>query len=329
MDATQLQATTINAPPPTSPVAPVIAKQILEKPKEEVLREVKTDIKEAVPGEVKPIEEKKPENTEVTKRFAALARKEEQIVQKANQERQKLAEEKKLIEQEKAQIQPIRQRIQEEDSLWEINPLEVMKRHGWDYDKLTKLVLNGEKPTADILAKQAAKKELEAYKKQQQEEKEKESNTLAEKQKEEAKQRFEKTLAEYRQGTDDFIKEHAEKYELINFHEATEVVLATIEEHYQRTKKAGKAEIMSRETACDLVEKFLEDKMDKAVALKKVSAKVSPKPAEANGQSKPPAPVQTRTQTTINNNMTTSATTNRALTRDERIKRALAVGKPS
>jgi hypothetical protein len=304
MDATALQATVTAPPQTTSPVAPVTKETIEKKP-------------EVMPEVVAPVVEKK-EDPQVSQRFAALARKEEQILNSGR----KITAERQAFEAEKAAFASELARTQEEKSLWETNPLELLKRHGLTYDKLTQIVLNEGKPTADILAKQAAREELDAYRKQMEEQNKK----LSDEQAALARKQFEETLADFRQETDDFIKANTEKYELVNFNEANEIVLATIEEHFQRTKKAGKPEILSIERACDLVERYLEDRMEKALTTKKMSAKVNPKPvATTNGETKAaPLNVQARTQT-ITNNMTTSSAPARPLTREERIKRAMAL----
>lgn len=307
MDSQSFQTHTEN-PISTNPVAKAIEKVELT-PK---------------PGvELKPVELEAPQKTKeeetATQRFGVLARREQQHVR----ERQLLSAEKQKLESEQATFSAMKAKVSEEESLWESQPFEVLKRHGWDYDKLTQLQLNEGRPTPDMVARVTVKEELSAFEKKQRQEREKElENARAEE-----KKRFEETLNNFRQEVEDFIKspEQQESCELIRLHDASEVVLATIEEHFQNTKKAGKPEVMSKKQACDLVEKYLEEQIEKSLKSKKLSSKANPEPTTQvkTGDAKPiPPSVPPRT---INNSLTSSAQGARPLNREERIKRALAL----
>lgn len=258
---------------------------------------------------------------DVTERFGALARREQQALR----ERQAIAADKQRLASEQASFAAQKAKFEEEDALWKSNPAQVIEKRLGDkwYDVLTQIQLNEGRPTPDMVAKNTVTKELEEFKKAQ------EAERLAAREEAQKAERakFEQTLAEFRQEVQDFVKapENQEKYELVNLHEATEVVLATIEEHFQRTKKAGKPQIMSITQACDLVEKYLEDQVERSTKTKKFSARVSPQPAPktgANGEAKPTENVPPRT---INNNLTSSAHGARPLSREERIARARAL----
>lgn len=285
----------------------------------------------AVTTETTPVIAKTPEELEkekVTERFGALARMEQQNVR----ERQAIGKEKQTIALEKARLEglsteftSLKSKVSEDEALWKVNPLEALKRRGYNYDQITQLQLNDGRPTPEMVAKKTVEEVLaeERKKTEAAKEVEKEKLTAVE------KERFEQVLANFKQEVQDFYtaSENTDAYELINLHDAGEVVVATIEEHFQRTKKAGKPQIMGIKQACDLVEKYLEERIEKSTQTKKWVSRATPAPADAatqqNGEAKPnPINVQPRT---ITNNLTSSAQGSRPLSRDERIKRAMAV----
>ncbi len=266
-------------------------------------------------------QETKPKEDTTTERFGALARREQQALR----ERQAIAAEKQKLSAEQASFAAQKARFEEEDALWKANPAQVIEKRLGDkwYDVLTQIQLNEGRPTPDMVAKTTVVKELEAFKKAQEEERE---AAKAEAQKAE-RAKFEQTLAEFRQEVQDFVKapENQEAYELVNLHDASEVVLATIEEHFQRTKKAGKPQIMSITQACDLVEKYLEEQVERSTKTKKFSARVSPHPAPNGAKVEAKSPSEPVPPRTINNNLTSSAHGARPLSREERIARARAL----
>ena len=245
----------------------------------------------------------KPELKEqLSPRFAQLAHREKKIQVK---DREVKAREQQLVEREGRISQ-----FEEAKSKGDIpKALELL---GLSYDQITNFFLNGEKPTPEMTARQAARAEIEAERKRQEEERKKSTEETSKK----AREEYEQTLQEYREKVNTYISDNAATYELIELHEANEVVLATIEQHYQDTK-----EILTEQAACDLVEKYLEDRVEKATQTKKFQAKAQPQPKADNSPSKSAPP------RTLNNQLTPSANTSRPLSREERIKRALAVGR--
>lgn len=287
------------------------------------IEEVKKDPVQSLEGKPESVStgEKPEPKVDATERFGALARREQQALR----EKQAIAADKQRLASEQASFAAQKAKFEEEDALWKVNPAQVIQgRLGekW-YDILTQIQLNEGRPTPDMVAKSTVTKELEEFKKSQQAEREAEA--LKAQSAERAK--FEQTLAEFKQEVEDFVKapEQQETYELVNLHEATEVVLATIEEHFQRTKKAGKPQIMSIKQACDLVEKYLEDQVEKSTKTKKFSARVSQPPAPKTGANGDAKPTETVPPRTINNNLTSSAHGARPLSREERIARARAI----
>lgn len=309
---------------------------------------------EAQGGEVPPpAVAKTPEELEkdkITERFGALARLEAQnvrIKQDIAREKQAIAAERAKLEAQGTEFAGLKAKVEEENILWAKNPLEALRRKGFTYDQLTQLQLNEGRPTPEMVAKQTVEEILAEERKKAKEAEESEKSKLTKVEQE----RFEQTLANFRQEVQDFYtaSENTEAYELINLHDAGEVVVATIEEHFQRTKKAAevalqaaiesgderaiarararKPEIMGIKQSCDLVEKFLEERVEKSTQTKKWASKVNPAPADGASQpNREATPTPTNVQPrTINNNLTSSAQGSRPLSRDERIKRAMAV----
>ncbi len=316
MDFSTLQTSPVENTPSVATIAAAVQK--IEEGKKDPVQSAEGKPESVATGDKAKVETK----PDATERFGALARREQQALR----ERQSLAADKQKLVAEQASFSAQKAKYEEEDALWKVNPAQVLEKRLGDkwYDVLTQIQLNEGRPTPDMVAKSTVTKELEEFKKSQELERqaEREEAQKAERAK------FEQTLAEFRQEVQDFVKapENQEKYELVNLHEATEVVLATIEEHFQRTKKAGKPQIMSITQACDLVEKYLEDQVEKSTKTKKFSARVSPSPAPNTGAKteakSPNEPVPPRT---INHNLTSSAHGARPLSRDERIARARAL----
>jgi hypothetical protein len=279
-----------------------------------------TEIHQDKAPEVKAEEKKTEEPKEpLSSRFALLARREKELVQRDKDLKSKEAQYAEW-QKEKAALE---QSKREEDELWQTNPFEALKRRGLSYQKLTELQLNDEKPTPDLIAKKVARDELEAYKKEQQELAKKKADEDAERAKKEAEEAYNNTLTQFREETKAFVTSHTDDYELIGLHadDGIETVLATIELHFQETSKAGNPRVLSIKEACDLVEKHFEDEAKKLIATKKLQAKASPQPEADKAQSETAKP-----RTTLNNNMTSSATTpTRRLSWEDRVKRAMSV----
>lgn len=236
----------------------------------------------------------------VSSRFAALSRKERAIVQK-QQEVQ--AKEAALAERE-AKV-----RAFEEE--WAKDPTKAAESRGLTYAEWTQRVLNDGKPSPDAEVA-SVRKDIEALRKEREDErKAADAKKLADEQK-----RNEAVVAEFHAGVNKFIKDNAETYEFINLHEAQNLVISTIEEHFASTK-----EILDTKKACELVEKFLEEQVIKSTETKKFKAKAAPQPEGDPKQTPKPAPQQK----TLTNNMTASAPGFLpAKTEKERISRALA-----
>lgn len=229
-------------------------------------------------------------------RFAALAKKERQLQQQMQQLKLQQAEVDKYKSARETALQ---------------NPLEALKQLGLTYDQITQFMLNGQKPTPE-LEMQGIKQEIEKLRTEQADKERKQ----VEQQQAQAKADYQRTLSEFDQEVQDFVKSNSEKYELTSMYNGEAIVRATIEQHFAQTKK-----IMSVEEATELVEKYFEDQVTAAQKTKKFQAKQSPKEASQPKKemgSKQPTP-------TLSNELTSSAPSMLpAKTENDRLQRAMA-----
>jgi hypothetical protein len=278
---------------------------------------------QATPPLAPATETKAPEPKEA-QRFAALAKREAALVKRDRELKAQIESDRAQLAKERAEFEAWKSQKAEEDALWQSDPVEGLKRRGYDYDKLTQHVLNQGKPTPDKIATRVVREELEAFRREQAE-KAKEQQEAADKAAREREQKtFEETLAQFHDDVTKFCQTEGDKYELINLYgkPAVDIVLATIEKHFQETSKAGQPKILSKEEAADLVEKYLEGEAQRISQAKKLTAKATPQPTQEETSQSKEAPLRT-----LNNNLTPTTTpaSPTYITREERLKRALAV----
>lgn len=236
----------------------------------------------------------------VSSRFAALSRKERALVQ-AQQE----------IVAQKAEIAAQLKKIQDFETEWKNDPTKAAESRGLTYAEWTNRVLNDGKPTPEqqVLS---VREELDRFRKEQ----EKKEADARDAQAKAAKDENESVINEFKASVREFIKKDEDAYELINLHDASELVMATVEQYFAQTKK-----ILGTKEACDLVEAHLEEQVMKSTETKKWKAKASPQPKEEPKSKADTAPQQK----TLTNSMTSSAPGFLpAATENERIKRAMA-----
>lgn len=271
--------------------------------------------------ETAPAEEKRE-----AARYAALVRKERLVREK----QQALAAEAKAKESALAEREAKLAHMQEQIATYEkarggakLNPLAALEALGLTYEDVTSFVLADNKPTPDLQVK-AVRDEIEALKRQQIEaakraEEERAASIEAEKTRLLSEQQA--AIEQFHAETAEYVTAHADDYELVNLHEAHGLVVEVIEQHFAQTKR-----ILSAKEAADLVEKHLEEQVEKAISTKRLSEKVksrfaAPPPAPADEQRVDPA-AQRRT---VTNDMTASTPgLGPARTEQERIQRALA-----
>ncbi len=254
------------------------------------------------PEEPKPVER-------ASERFAALARKEAEIVRRQREMKSREVELQKQAEAIKA-FESFKQSAK-------LKPLDALKELGLTYEDVTSYVLNGEKPTPVDEAR-AVRDELEAFKKQQAEER---ARAVAA-EKDRAARESASLIEQFRGEVRDFVAKNADAYELTALYKQEALVAQVIESHYAQQKGQEKR-LLSYAEAAEAVEKHLEDEVRKAQTAKKFAAKAAPAPDPATT----PAATETqRKSTTLSNALTAStpAATNRARTEEERVAAAIA-----
>lgn len=251
-----------------------------------------------------PVADPKADISKVSGRFAALSRKERAIVQRQQEVQAKEAD---LAKREAA--------LKAFDDQWKADPTKAAESRGLTYAEWTQRVLNDGKPSPESEVA-GVREDVARLRKEREDEKEAahQAAIAAE------KASYEKVMADFHSGVKSFVKANSEEYELVNLHQgADDLVIATIEEHFERTK-----EILDTKKACEMVEKYLEDQVIKSTETKKFKAKATPQP-EADPKQSPTKPTAASQQKTLSNNMTASAPGFLpAKNEKERIARAMA-----
>ncbi len=242
----------------------------------------------------------------LARHFAALSKKEKTLFR----EREALKAERAAITAERAKIAELEAKYGAKPG----SPREALERYGFNYRDATEYELNDGQPTAEQIAR-AAQAEVKAIRDEQ--------AKRAETEAQEAKARAEADKAEvvedFRTSIREFVTDKADDYELIKFHEAYDVVYMTIEEHFNRTGK-----LLSVPEGANLVEKYLEKRMDDLRSTKKFAKTRQGEPPEPqSGTSRQPEPAPRRT---LDNTVTSSTPTliKSPRVEDDRMKRALA-----
>jgi hypothetical protein len=229
-------------------------------------------------------------------RFAALAKKERALQQQAQALK---AQQAKVAEYEEIRKQAA------------TNPLKLLESLGLSYEQITQFMLNGQKPTAELEI-QSVKQQLEQFKQEQVSREE----AAKKAQEDQARAAYQQTLSDFSQEVTDFVKSNSETYELTSMYQGESIVQATIEQHFNQTKR-----IMSIKEASDLVEKYFEEQVAAAQKTKKFQAKQTPKE-----ESQPKREQAAKQSTpTISNELTSSAPSLLpAKTEQDRLNRAMA-----
>lgn len=273
---------------------------------------VGTDVPQAAPQpEVAPVQpevavpEALPEQERPrADRFAVLARKEAELHRQRQAIRQQQAELARQADEIRA--------FQEAKRGAVTNPIEALRALGLSYDDVTKYVLNENQPTPDLEIK-SLRQELEEFKQQARQEQEQ-----TREQQKIAMQREQAAIIEqFRAEVADYVREHAETYELTNLYNGAHLVSGVIEEHFEQTKK-----LLSNAEAAKLVEEYFEDLARKAQATKKFAV-TQQEAARPQVQQAAPAP---KLGPTLSNDLGAIAAANsqRPRTDADRIAAALA-----
>lgn len=240
---------------------------------------------EAAPEAAAPAPAQAPDN--LAKHFAALSKKEKMLFR-----------EREALKAERAQIQAERARIAEIEAKYgskPATPREALERYGYDYKAATEFELNDGSPTAEFLARQA-QEQIQQLRNEQAERDKRVAQEAAQR----AEAEKAEVIQEFRSEIQEFVSEKADDYELIKFNQAEDVVFETIEAHYQKTGR-----LLSIPEAANMVEKFLEKRMDDLKSTKKFAKTREGSPEktlpEAGFRQSEPAPKRT-----ISNSVTAS-----------------------
>ncbi len=304
-----------NAGVNAAPESPVTAQQVLGTPES---TQKPLDVAQPVA----------PDSDKVSPKLQMLMKRERVAI-----EREKSAKAKEAEIEGKAKAFSEREaRLQEFESLKSTNPKKALELLGLSYQELTEIILNDGNVTPDIQVKRVEDK-FNSYVKTQEE--------ALRRQEEEAKSINERrqleTISKFKGEIGSYLKEHSDRYELIEFEQSQDLVYEVVDEHYDRTWKAAQAkaeeegldpdsvvgEVLTIAQAADKVEQHLEQKYDKARNLNKVKAFLGQRPEKPVDtkqiqKSQPPR--------TLNNQLSATPSLPRKapITDDERIARAIA-----
>lgn len=258
-----------------------------------------TPTAEAQPAQPEQQAAEKPKEL-LSTQFAALAKKEKIALQ-----RQKEAEIKLKEAEEKLKLY---EQFENKKKTAKTNPLEFLSEAGLSYDDITEFMLNGGTRHRDKT--EVLEEKFNEFIKS----KEKEEQDRIEKEKLSLKAQEEKVIAEFKKSVDKFLTDNVDKFELINLYNAQELVISTIETHFE-----NKGEILSNEVAAQLVEDHLEEEAKKLANSKKFSDKF--KSSSDNKQQS-----GSKNSVTLPSSQPTSNVPSMlsSKTEDERLRRALA-----
>lgn len=210
-----------------------------------------------------PTDAKPEEDPRFAPKFAALAKK-ERVIQEREQKVKAVEGELAAYTKAKAEAK--------------LDPIALLRAHGWEYDTVTQFVLNDSKLTDAQRVKILEDEQAQGKKA---------AETAAEAAKREHAQRAE---ASHKEALKAYIDTNADTYELIRAHDAYDLVYDVQASHYQKTfnQEVGSGEILAFDTAANMVEKYLDDKHQKVISsTKKYGQKVSEPGAQPSATTPP------------------------------------------
>ena len=223
-------------------------------------------------------------------------------------------------ESKRKELEAREAKIREFESLKQTQPLKALELLGLSYEDLTSIKLaDGSMPPEIHIKRLEEKLEQEIRTRETLRLQQEDDKIRAQKAKEdEITQGFKTEIT-------DFLSQNSEKYELIQFEGAQELVYEVINEHYERTIDAqtGIGEILKFPEAADKVEKHLERKYNKVGGLKKISALLAAQ--QGNKEQQKPQYNGQQPKTLTNQMASTPSKPRRSpLTDEERIQKAIA-----
>lgn len=286
--------------------------------------------KQPVPLPTQPAPEGEPppaaaKEEKISPKLAALVRRERAAV-----ERERAAKSKEVeIQAKLAELEERSKKYQEFETLRSTNPRKALELLGLTYGELSQIELND----GNIPPELQIKKLSESLENRIDERVKKTTEEAQRRAEEEAKRAAEaresETISKFKGEISSFLKENTSRYELIAFEQCEDLVYDVIDEHYERTRnpETGMGEVLTIAQAADKVELHLEQKYEKARNLNKVKSFPALKQEQAKPKTTNPNPGQPTKTLTNQMSATPSPQSNRMLTDDERIARAVAYAK--
>lgn len=235
-------------------------------------------------------------------KFAALSRREKQIVS-----------DRAEIAAQRAEFQEYKNAKAEART----NPMKYFESLGLSYDELTKFMLNGQKPSPEMLAKQV-KAELDEYKKTTEEKLTKSEQDRINKEKVELESRTNAQVNDYKSKIGGFMEDNSAEYKLLkkNESESVETIFNVSMQYWEKYHKE-----LSIKEATDLVNDYAK------AELKAYRELDEPAPAPVTEKIAAPRPAITITPRTLTNSLDTSVPTpaDKPMSYDESIKKAASI----
>lgn len=238
-------------------------------------------------------EEKQPDtkqDEDFSRRFAALTRRERDLLARESQIKQK--------EQEVGSSSELRDKLKN-------SPLEVLEQHGWTFKDLADVVLRDgklppEREQQNVV--QALQDEINSLKER-----------LDGRDQQEVQSKEQKAVETFKENISAHIKDNVDKFDLINVNgdEAIEMVYDVIDAHFQNTfdQSTGQGDILDISVAAEHVERHLEEQASKLFKARKFADRLRPLDDKGEPQETPEAPpAKTPPSPTLTQRTTTSAT---------------------
>lgn len=269
--------------------------------------------------EQKVEEAAKKDDGPISAKFAALAKKEKALVK---QNADIKAREAALAAKE-AELLARETKMKESESFWETDTLKALESKGLSYQKLTDMILSGKlvaekEPEDPVTVAKKIAEDLRREMKEREEAREAAERKAREEAEAKQKQDLEEAYNTYREEVNNFTKEHAEDYELINLYGQQELIIETVQGYYDKNKR-----VLSVKEASDMVEKYLYDEAQKALKSKKFGTQKKAETVAEKVIKKEEVKPATQTKTLTNNLTPTMSSVLPAATDAERMKRAL------
>jgi hypothetical protein len=231
-----------------------------------------------------PTEAAKPEAKELAShRFAQAAAKEAKL----QAEREQLKAEREAIKNEREQLTPLQAEIKAFQEA-KADKLKALALLGVSMEELNDAWIANELQSPGEAKASEVDRKLEAYKAELEAEKRK----AFEAEKAQLDAQNQKVIEEFHSDVLAYVESNKEKYELTTLYKQEAEVIRVIEQHYAESN-----EVMSKDTAAELVEKYLESLVEQAIPTKKFQAKASPQPQAEQKQAPAKSSASTRTIT--------------------------------